>query len=165
MGGITDVAQFISILNRVLHANMERMRVDKSTSLVMLNYEAGRMKLDVSGQHEHLIVVRQGGQVELLDTLDLGFPLGLEPEIDQFVGELSVEMQPGDGVVLYSDGFTEAENEAGEFYGLERLCEVVSQQWAGTAEDIKAAVASDAQAFIGGHTVYDDLALLIVKQK
>jgi sigma-B regulation protein RsbU (phosphoserine phosphatase) len=97
--------------------------------------------------------------------LDLGFPLGLEAEIDQFVSELSVEMQPGDGVVLYSDGFTEAENEAGEFYGLERLCEVVSQHWAGTAEDIKAAVASDARAFIGGHTVYDDLALLVVKQK
>jgi serine phosphatase RsbU (regulator of sigma subunit) len=165
IGGITDVAQFISILNRVLHANMQRMQVDKSTSLVMLNYEAGRMRLDVSGQHEHLIVVRQNGQVELLDTLDLGFPLGLEAEIDQFVSELSVELQPGDGIVLYSDGFTEAQNEGGDFYGLERLCKVVSQHWARLAKEIKEEIVRDVRDFIGGQIVYDDLALLVIKQQ
>jgi serine phosphatase RsbU (regulator of sigma subunit) len=57
--------------------------------------------------------------------------------IGQFVDEVTIDLQPGDGLVLYSDGFTEAENETGgEFYGLERLGQVVSQHWAQSAEEI-----------------------------
>ena len=103
--------------------------------------------------------------MEVMDTLDLGFPLGLEPEIARFVEETSIALQPGDGIVLYSDGITEAENAAGEFYGMKRLCDVVSGHWAGAAEAVKDAVVADVRAFIGEQTVYDDLTLLVVKQK
>jgi sigma-B regulation protein RsbU (phosphoserine phosphatase) len=123
----------------------------------------GRVRL--SGQHEQLIVVRQGGQIELQDTLDLGFPVGLVTNIGEFVDELSIDLRPGDGVVLYSDGITEAENEIGEFYGLERLCQVVSQQWTQPAETVKETVVTDVRQFIGQQTVYDDLTLLVIKQK
>jgi sigma-B regulation protein RsbU (phosphoserine phosphatase) len=129
----------------------------------LLDYQMGR--LSVSGQHEHMIVVRRDGQVELKDTFKLGFPLGLERSIAQFVHVLSVDLQPGDGVVLYSDGITEAQSETGEFYGLERLCIVVSQNWAQPAQAIKQATLADVRAFIGKQMVYDDLALLVIKQK
>jgi sigma-B regulation protein RsbU (phosphoserine phosphatase) len=142
---------------------MQRMDVDKSLTLVLLDYQTGRLRL--SGQHEQLIVVRRGGQVELVDTLELGFPVGLVAGITDFVDETWVDLGPGDGIVLYSDGFTEAQNEAGGFYGLERLCQVVSEHWAGSAEEVKDAVVRDAREFIGGQTVYDDLTLLVVKQR
>jgi serine phosphatase RsbU (regulator of sigma subunit) len=158
-----DPVRFMDVLNRVLHANMRRMAVDKSLTLALLDYQTGRLCL--SGQHEQLIVVRQGGQVELVDTMKLGFPVGLVEEIADFVSEVWVELEPGDGIVLYSDGFTEAQNEAKEFYGLGRLCQVVSEHWASSAEEIKEEVVRDARGFIGQQTVYDDLTLLVVKQK
>ncbi|MCP4537613.1 MAG: serine/threonine-protein phosphatase, partial [Chloroflexi bacterium] len=77
----------------------------------------------------------------------------------------SIELQPGDGIVLYSDGITEAENVEKEFYGIERLCVVVSEHWAGSAGAIKDAVIADVRVFIGEQTVYDDLTLLVVKQR
>jgi len=52
-----------------------------------------------------------------------------------------------------------------EFYGLERLCDVVSAHWAKSAKAIKDAVVVDVRGFIGEQTVYDDLTLLVVKQK
>jgi serine phosphatase RsbU (regulator of sigma subunit) len=164
-----DPVRFMDVLNRTLHANMRRMAVDKSLTLVLLDYadceadRTGRVRL--SGQHEQLIVVRRGGQVELVDTLDLGFPVGLVAGVAEFVDEISVELEPGDGIVLYSDGFTEAENEAGEYYGLERLCQAVSEHWAGSAEEVKDAVVYDVRSFIGKQTLYDDLTLLVVKQR
>jgi serine phosphatase RsbU (regulator of sigma subunit) len=74
-----------------------------------------------------------------------------------------VVLHPGDGVVLYMDGITEAENAAREQYELERLGAVVSQYWAQPAEVIKEVVVADVQRHIGGHQVYDDLTL-VVKQ-
>jgi sigma-B regulation protein RsbU (phosphoserine phosphatase) len=45
------------------------------------------------------------------------------------------------------------------------LCQVVSERWAGSAEEVKEAVVRDAREFIEGQAVYDDLTLLVVKQK
>ncbi len=52
----------------------------------------------------------------------------------------------------------------GEFYGLERLYGVVSQHWAGSAEEVKDEVVRDARRFMGGRRCMMTL-LLVVKQK
>jgi serine phosphatase RsbU (regulator of sigma subunit) len=118
----------------------------------------------MSGQHEEVIVVRAGGKVELVDTEMLGFPVGVGPEIAEFVAEVSLKLEVGDGIVLYTDGFTEAENINREFYGLERLCQVASQNWTKSAEGVRQAIVEDVRAYIGQQTIYDDLALVVVKQ-
>ena len=158
-----DPIRFMDTLNRTLHDNLQRMAVEKSLTLALLDYQTGQVR--VSGQHEQVLVVRQGGRVELQDTLELGLPIGLQAGIAQFVAEVTIDLQPGDGLVLYSDGFTEAENEVQDFYGLERLCAVVSRYWSQSAEEIKQAVVVDVRHFIGQQTVYDDLTLVVIKQK
>jgi sigma-B regulation protein RsbU (phosphoserine phosphatase) len=50
-------------------------------------------------------------------------------------------------------------------YGIERLCEVISRHWDQSAEAIKQAVVDDVTRFIGKHKVYDDLTLVVLKQK
>jgi serine phosphatase RsbU (regulator of sigma subunit)/HAMP domain-containing protein len=163
--GETDPVRFLDALNRTLYANLRRMGVDKSITLTLLDYELGRLRLRASGQHEQVIIVRHGGQVELLDTCDLGFPLGMQADIAHFVKEAAIDLKPGDGIVLYSDGITEAQNATGEFYGLEKLCAAISRAWAQPAQAVKEAVLAEVRAFIGQQIVYDDLALLVVKQK
>ncbi|MBN1889493.1 MAG: SpoIIE family protein phosphatase, partial [Thermoflexales bacterium] len=129
-----------------------------------LSADSQRGQMRLIGQHEQVIVVRKGGQIELLDTTDLGFPLALIARIAPFVREAPIELAPGDGIVMYSDGITEAEDESGQFYGLERLCEVISRHWVESAAEIKQAVVSDVRQFIGRQKVFDDLTLLVVKQ-
>ena len=52
-----------------------------------------------------------------------------------------------------------------KLYGLERLCNVVSQHWEQSAEEIKQAVVDDVMRYIGKQKVYDDLTLVVMKQK
>ncbi len=158
-----DPIRFMDILNRTLYDNIARMNVARSLTLALLDYQRGHLRL--SGQHEQVIVVRRGGQVEVKDTLELGFPLALERDITPLVGETVIDLQPGDGIVLYSDGITEAENQSGQFYGLERITAVVSRYWDDPAETIKNHVVADVRRFIGDHVVYDDLTLVVVKQR
>jgi serine phosphatase RsbU (regulator of sigma subunit) len=158
-----DPVRFLSAINRAIYDNVQRMKSDKNASLALLDYEAGMLKL--SGQHEEMIVVRCNGSVERFDTIDLGFPIGLDVDITEFVAETLVQLYTGDVVVLYTDGITEAENMDKVLYGLERLIEVIQISWQRTASEIRHAVIHDVRSHIGEQKVFDDITLLVLKQK
>ena len=154
---------FLEVLNRTIYKNVQRISSDKNLTLSLVDYRDGYINL--SGQHEEMIVVRSGGTVEKIDTFNLGFPLGLEESIGDFIAQSQTQLHSGDIVVLYTDGVTEAENEAGELYGLERLCEVVKKSWRSSAKEIREIAIDDLRQHIGKQKVYDDITLLILKQK
>ena len=159
----SDPVRFLATLNRTLYKNIQRMNSDKNLTLALLNY-ADR-KISISGQHEETLVVRKDGKIERIDMMDLGFPLGLDEEIADFIDHVVVDLEPGDGVVLYTDGIPEARNINKKFYGIERLCEIVSQNWHLSAEQIKQATIDDLREFIGEQKVFDDITLLVLKQQ
>ncbi|WP_346341713.1 SpoIIE family protein phosphatase [[Phormidium] sp. ETS-05] len=159
----TDYVKFLSTINRTIYDNVARMKTDKNLTLALLDYADG--VLSVSGQHEEIIVVRDGGIVELIDTIDLGFPIGLDSDIADFISQAEVRLHPGDVAILYTDGITEAENMEGVQYGLERLCEVVSRYWQQSAEEIRAATIADVRDHIGEQKVFDDITLVVIKQR
>ena len=159
----TDYNKFLCVLNRTIYNNVQRMNSDKNLTLCLLDYQKGMLRL--SGQHENTIVVRYGGNIEVIDTIDLGFPIGLEEEITDFVAEARVLLKPGEAVVLYTDGITEAEDSNKVQYGLDRLCNVVKFNWKRSADEIRQAVIRDLRSHIGTQKVYDDITLVILKQK
>lgn len=159
----TDSVKFLNTINRTIYDNLQRMGCDKNLTLALVDYYKGVLTL--SGQHEQMIVVRSSGRLEQIDTIDLGFPIGLTEDIADFVAEAKVQLNPGDVVVLYTDGITEAEDIHGVQYGLERLCDVVTKYWQSSANDIRQAVIDELQQHIGEQKVYDDITLLVLKQK
>jgi sigma-B regulation protein RsbU (phosphoserine phosphatase) len=156
----TDTVKFFTALNSAIYDNVQRMDSDKNLSLALVRYKDGL--LSVSGQHEEMIVVRANGEIERIDTIDLGFPIGLDKDISSFIAETQVRLEVGDGVALYTDGITEAADRDGQLYGIERLCSVLSHEWGRSAGEIREAVIDDVRHHIGGHTVYDDITLLIM---
>ncbi|MFP4298423.1 MAG: SpoIIE family protein phosphatase [Spirulinaceae cyanobacterium] len=157
-----DAVKFLDILNRTLFKNVQRMNTDKNLTLSLLNYVDGC--LSISGQHEEVLIVRSDRSIERVDTMDLGFPIALDGEIADFINCATVELQPGDGVVLYTDGITEAENRDREQYGLDNLCHIISQNWHKPVEGIKQEVIDDLFYFIGQQEIFDDITLVIFKR-
>lgn len=158
-----DPVRFLDTLNRTIFQNVQRMDSEKNLTLAILNYDAG--KVSISGQHEETIVVREGGQIERIDTMDLGLPIGMADDIGDFIDHVIVELQPGDGVVLYTDGIPEAFNLEKKQYGMERLCEVISTNWQYTAQEIQEVIIADVREFIGKQKVFDDITLVVLKQE
>ena len=157
-----DPVRFLDALNRTLYKNVQRMNSEKSLTLAILNYSQGWVS--ISGQHEETLIVRKSREIERIDTMDLGFPIALDDDIADFISHISIELQPGDGVVLYTDGIPEAYDINKKQYGLEPMCEVISQNWHLSAQEIKQAVIDDLQQYIGTQKVFDDITLLVLKR-
>ena len=158
----TDPKRLFEVLNRTIYKNLQRLESDKDISLSLIDYCDGI--LNISGQHEEVLILRQG-RIERIDTVDLGFPLGLEESIADFVFETQIPFAPGEVAVLYTDGITEAENSQGIHYGLEQLCTVVQRNWQKSARDIRQAVIRDLRSHIDIEQVYDDITLVVLKRK
>ncbi|ELS01566.1 putative transmembrane sensor domain protein [Xenococcus sp. PCC 7305] len=159
----SDPVKFLDALNRTIYKNVLRMNSEKNLTLSILNYSKGRVT--ISGQHEETLVVRTGGTIEHIDTMDLGLPIGIDDDIADFIDYTSLELTSGDGLVLYTDGITEAFNLDKKQYGMERFCQIISQNWQYTAQEIQQAVIDDVRTFIGKQTIFDDMTLVILKQQ
>ena len=158
----TDPKRLFEVLNRTIYKNIQRLNSDKNISLSLVDYYEGI--LSISGQHEEILLVRQG-EIERIDTVDLGFPLGLAESIEDFVFETKIPLAQSEVAILYTDGITEAENSQGSHYGLAQLCAVVQQNWQRSAQDIRQAVIQDLRSHIGIEQVYDDITLVVLKRK
>jgi len=159
----TNAVRFLSTLNQVIFNNAQRMKSERNLTLTLIDYQKGHLRL--SGQHEDVLLVRANGAVERVDTESLGFPIGLIEDIAGFVNHIELHLQTGDGLVLFTDGITEAVNEAEELYGIARLCQIVSQFWQCSAKEIQQAIIEDVHSHVGQQTIFDDITLLVIKQK
>jgi sigma-B regulation protein RsbU (phosphoserine phosphatase) len=155
--------RFLSTVNHTIYENIQRMNSDKNLSLILMDYHENVLRL--SGQHESVIVSRANGDVEIIDTESLGFPIGLTDEISEFIFEININLELDDVVVLYTDGITEAENVTKQFYGLPRLIEVIKQNYQNPVDQIRELIIADVREFIGSSKVYDDITLVVMKRK
>jgi len=98
--------------------------------MAALDTETGLLRW-VNAGHPFPLLLRHGKLVKLLET-EPRPPLGLGhllPDVDVEVGQ--EQLEPGDMVLLYTDGVVEARSPGGELFGVPRLQELVQNQLAG----------------------------------
>ena len=101
----------------------------------------------------------EDGTMTSLDGIG-GLPLGILPE--ETYKEATHNLRPGDQIVFYTDGITEAHNPRGEMFGLERLDKVLEDCRIGATPLIEA-VLVELNEFTSGHPADDDRTLLVAK--
>ena len=123
-------------------------------------YDAQARQLTyVNAGHNPPILFRNNGLTE--ELRGTGIALGVLEETDY--GELSVSFSPGDFLVLYTDGVTEAVNATDEQFGTERLVEAVRSMQGKTAADVLAGIVDRVSSFSGPTPQYDDVTLMILR--
>jgi serine phosphatase RsbU (regulator of sigma subunit) len=103
------------------------------------------------------ILQHADGSSEVLDGR--GRFIGMLPML--IVEEYTVDLAAGDRLLMYSDGVTDAGNQAQESYGVPRLKKIVHDHRAESAEQIAAAIFADVLAFQGEAPQFDDITLLM----
>lgn len=157
-------ARMLSELNRVLSANLaEDMFI---TMLYMvLNTKTRELKFARAG-HERPLICRGTGEHRTPEPLDApGIAIGLaDSEIfEMAIKDISIQLEPGDGIVIYTDGITEALNEDDEEWGLENLSQLIHDTPPSGPEPLLHAIKEALRIYIGARQQYDDMTLLALK--
>ncbi len=160
----TYATEFPDDPRRVLGATNQRILADTDQALfVTLVYAvldpASGSLVYASAGHNPPYLLRAG---ETLETLALtGIPLGVEAATWE---SRSIDLAPGDTLVLYTDGVTEAQNPQGEYFGERRI---ESALWSGvaSAEALQQAIVYDLAEFVGSAPQTDDITLVVIRRE
>ena len=114
-----------------------------------------------NGGHNEPVIVHPGGSTTVLPPTG-GTALGIIPGLEY--QESSVKLEPGDIVILYTDGITEAFNSQGELFGLEQLCEIFQDRQPQSAEEASKIVFDAVNEFAGDEPQSDDQACLVFRR-
>ncbi|MGW8249863.1 MAG: PP2C family protein-serine/threonine phosphatase, partial [Anaerolineales bacterium] len=92
-----------------------------------------------------------------------GIPLGISQ--DATWQQKIIKFSPGDTLVLYTDGITEARNPQGVFFGEQRLLNVLRTNISQPAEQVQQALIDDVVRFTGGGAREDDIAIIVMSRR
>ncbi len=151
----------------VLFATNERILKDSSANLFVtvfygvLDPETGTLTYANAG-HNPPILLRCGddASIDLLEKT--GLPIGIEEETAW--ERQNIQINPGDVLVLYTDGIPEAQNSAGEFFKRQTLEKVINDNIGRSAEGLQQAILDALYEFLGDVSPQDDITLMVIKR-
>ncbi|MEQ8765826.1 MAG: SpoIIE family protein phosphatase [Planctomycetota bacterium] len=145
-------------VNRQLHGDLQSAGNLLTLVAIVWDAEARRVCFAAAG-HPAPILRRQGGEVWTLDAR--GLVMGLSPEAQYVEGWVPIE--PGDSLVLYTDGVTEARAPDGSLYGEARLRGLLADKTGKDAHGWHEAIASSVRGFRAGREADDDTTLVVAE--
>jgi phosphoserine phosphatase RsbU/P len=152
-----SLSAFCSKVNTIFHRD-SLPSIFASLLYVEITPNSGHVKFVNAGHMPPLFLGSQG--IRELPRGELALGLSNKTNYTDQV----LDLQSGEVLFAYSDGLTEACNEAGEFYGTERLNQLLSRIGHFDAQGIGETVTNQLDRFVGEARANDDLSLLVIKR-
>jgi serine phosphatase RsbU (regulator of sigma subunit)/pSer/pThr/pTyr-binding forkhead associated (FHA) protein len=154
--GDSAIERLMSRVNSYLY---DRTKGEKYATVFYCTIEAsGRLRWSNAG-HCTPILVHPDGRLRTLRTT--GLPVGMLESADYQVETLDLE--PGDKLVLYTDGLTEAEGPDGEFLGMDALKNMLRSLSGQSCGDLHSSLCREVQVYTEGAVLSDDITLLVLE--
>jgi len=154
----TDPARVINHVNRFLCSHAEVGRY--ATMFFGILDDDGHLEF-INAGHPSPFLIRNGVAEEAFT--EGSFPVGLVPEAEYTA--VCLKLEPGDTLVLFSDGVTEAMDPDDQLYGVPRLKQVLTGLAECPLEEIQKCVLESVENFARGAHQADDLTLLVVRYR
>ena len=151
-------AELLRQLNQLV---CDRRIEGRYMTICFATWQKGRRKLRVANAGQTQPLLWKDGRVEQL-TLT-GFPIGIFD--DATYDEWSVKLSSGDILVFFSDGFTEATNREGKFFGTGRLKTLIAANTKLSSDKLADRMLEEVQEFTQGGAITDDRTLVVMKVK
>jgi sigma-B regulation protein RsbU (phosphoserine phosphatase) len=157
-GGPATPADIIGCVNRELSQNNDDMMF-VTLFLAMLDAKTGEITFCNAG-HNPPYRLKRDQLAEIREPRDI--ILGVRPDAVHHTGRLM--LSPGETIFLFTDGVTEANNQAEELFSEPRLKAVLRRVSERSSADVVKAVAAELRRFVGTAQPWDDITMLAVRR-
>jgi serine phosphatase RsbU (regulator of sigma subunit) len=154
----TDPARVFNHVNRFLCDHSEIGRY--ATMFFGILDDQGHLEY-INAGHPSPFLIRRGVAEDVFT--EGSYPVGLVPEAEYTV--VCLQLEPGDTLVLFSDGVTEAMDPAEQLFGVPRLREVLTGHLQTPLDELQRIVLESVENFSRGASQADDLTLLLVRYR
>jgi phosphoserine phosphatase RsbU/P len=155
----SETLQIGQTMMRVNAYMNERTKGEKYATLCYCALDSSGLLQWANAGHCAPLLVHPDGRLRTLETT--GMPLGMLDSASYAVE--SVQLEPGDKLVMYSDGVTEAENAENSFFGTQRLRELLRANAGHTYMDLHRSILSAVEEFTEGSVLGDDVTLVVLE--
>ena len=154
-----DTSKIFSLANsRLCEGNKETMFA--TSWIAILNFETMTLQYTNAGHNYPLLLQKDGLQcLKKVDGTILGLMKGLPYRSN------TIQLAPGDRILLYTDGVTEAHDPKGNLYGEDRLIKIFSDSASFTEEETIDAIHNDILKFSDGAAQFDDITMMVLTIK
>lgn len=152
-----DPTRILELSNELLYEESES---GMFVTVFLARYEpaTGKLRYASAGHNDMLVVHSDGTHTALSGK---GAPLGVLPRLRYRGG--SIDIDPGDLLVLYTDGVVEAINQENEEYGMEKFIDLVTEHRNDDPQHLIDRVYRSVLDFSGSDLQYDDFTMLVTR--
>lgn len=159
--GQLDPAEVLRSINRAMSPDIS---ADMFITMLYMVLHLDTRKLVVArAGHEKPLVVRSNRTIEFIESRGTAIGLMTPDMFDDLISEAVVYLEPGDMVVNYTDGITEAMNGAKQEWGMDQFLDTCSLASSEGSNSLLNNVRQRIQRFVGDHPQYDDMTLLALR--
>jgi len=137
----------------------DRTKGEKYATIFFCTVSRNGVMRWANAAHPKPLVVRRNGEILALETT--GLPLGMLPVAEY--SACTTQLEPGDKVVIYSDGFSEAENEEGKFFDKNGMKDIIRDTAQLSCSEMHAALMKRFEQFTEGTVLADDVTLVVLE--
>lgn len=130
------------------------------TMAVVVAHPDGRIEMLSAGHGPSFLWRAREGKIERFDGQ--GLPLGVLEE-ERYTPVQQVQLEPGDMIVLLTDGFMEARSLAGKQFGIARIEEIIRMHSGASAQDVIKAIDAAVLEHSKGHVQDDDMTAVVMR--
>ena len=146
-----DNSSFITMTYAILDMDTRTMVYARAGHTPLIHLSAG-----ASGRPESRVLLPDGMVVGL--HLD-----GIEQIFSDVLEEQSLSIAPGDVLVFFTDGISEAMNAESHLFGEDRLSQLVEDHGGLSSEDLRERILRDVESFVDGADQHDDMTMIVLK--
>jgi hypothetical protein len=157
--GIHRASDIMSALNEFFYEDLTRAELFITMFYLIYDADTRRLSFASAGHNPPFVWRTDSRSCERLDAE--GLILGIRRRVD--FEEKQVQLYPGDVLLLYTDGITEAENQDSEFFGEERLASLFAEYHHLAPQQIIDNLLQQVRLFAGVHHFNDDVSLVVMQ--
>jgi hypothetical protein len=152
----------LSKVNHLMYRSIERSWY-VSMFYAVLDSNRRLLKFARAGHNPAIVFSSGASETRLLQTAGIGLGLEKGDLFTKTLVEGELQLSPGDTLVFYTDGFTEAMNRDLEEFGTDRFLDLLHRNDNGSAEQLVQQAFEEVREFAGDHPQHDDMTIVVLK--